>query len=75
MYLFYRVDYDEDSDGGEPLDVEKREKAKNNVNGKLRSRLIDTGIADNAYIKNVIKAYVEEDESAEEQLYKEPYGA
>ncbi|SHF71662.1 hypothetical protein SAMN05443144_11262 [Fodinibius roseus] len=71
--MFYRVEYDEDPDGGEPLDEEKREKDKRYVeDSESKKLLIDTSIAETFYIKNVIKAYVEGDESAEDQLYKEP---
>ncbi|SDE50190.1 protein of unknown function [Pricia antarctica] len=64
---FYRVD-----DGSEKTPEQKRVKEKDDIEGKLKNRVIKTNIADTAYINNVIKAYVEKDADAVKRIYEEP---
>ena len=70
---FYRVEYDKDPSVAETMSLKaKRIKEKKEIEGKLNGRQIDTGIADNTYIQNVIKAFVHGDKNGERQLYHEP---
>lgn len=71
--MFYRVEYDEYEKKGKKLDEKnKRNIAKKYVEGDGKRQLISTLIAKTPYIRKVIKAYVEKDETIEKQLYKEP---
>ncbi|WP_051285049.1 DUF4280 domain-containing protein [Aequorivita capsosiphonis] len=67
---FYRVEYDKDPN--EMSEEEKRMNEKTYVEGKGLERMIMTSISENEYVTNVLKAYVDGDKSAEEQLYHEP---
>ena len=64
---FYRMEY-----GKVKLtDDQKREKEKEEIEGKLSVKLIDTSIADTEYINNVVQAYVYKVEGYEEKLHDE----
>ncbi|WP_026449541.1 hypothetical protein [Aequorivita capsosiphonis] len=69
---FYRVQYKRNETDDEPSPEQKRIKEKDYVEGKGLERMIVTSIAENAYVANVIKAYVDGDKNAEAQLYHEP---
>ena len=69
--MFYRVEYD-DSKGQTISSNQKKQDDKEYVEGKGKNQLVSTAIAETPYIENVIKAYVEGDKTAEEELYKEP---
>jgi len=70
---FYRVEYEKKSKKVNMISAEaKRKKQKEDVEGKLKTRQIETGIANSSYISNVIKAYVDGDTEAINQLYEEP---
>jgi len=77
---FYRVEYTESPEKIKLMSDEEKEawkeqeriEAKNYVEGDGIKFLIDTSIADNTYVRNVINAYVHGDTDAEKQLYKEP---
>jgi len=71
---FYRVVYTNDPKELDKMTEEdKRRKAEGYIEGeKGQKLLINTSIANTAYIQNVIKAYVKGDEQAKEQLYHEP---
>jgi len=75
---FYRMEYvDGKTDLNKLTDEEKEQRRKDaekyiEKDTSTKNLLIDTSIADTDYINNVIKAFVEGDESAERQLYEEP---
>ncbi|MEM0941799.1 MAG: hypothetical protein AAGI25_18730 [Bacteroidota bacterium] len=69
--MFYRVKYDKNPDESEPTEQQKRKKEKEEVEGKLKNKLIDTAIGNTEYIKNVIKAYVHKSKAAANHLYHE----
>lgn len=70
---FYRVNFKKKADKTEIDDsIEKRKDAKIEIDGKLKSKQIDTSVGDTVYVKNVIAAFVEGDKAALKQIYKEP---
>lgn len=70
---FYRVEYPKNKDGKEISYEDRRKKEKEYIEeSENKKKLISTGIADNDYVKYVIKAYVDGDKTAEKQLYHEP---
>lgn len=71
---FYRVEYaQKEEDRNKMSDEDKRKKEKEYVEeSENKKKMIMTSIADNEYMKNVIKAYVHGDKNAEDQLYHEP---
>ena len=70
--LFYRVEYNQNDDGTLLTEEDKRTQEKIYVEGKGKKLLIDTSLATDIYIHNVLKAYVEKDASYEKYLYHEP---
>jgi len=78
---FYRVEYSKSpkkiklmsDEEKEVWKEQERKEVENYVEGEKGEKLlIDTSIADNTYVRNVINAYVRGDTDAEKQLYKEP---
>lgn len=73
---FYRVESGNEETKESKLSDEEKEQrrifVRDYVEGDGQKLLIDTNIADNAYITKVIKAYVEKDKDSEKQLYHEP---
>ncbi|WP_026449544.1 hypothetical protein [Aequorivita capsosiphonis] len=70
---FYRVEYPKNKDGKEMAYEDRRIEDKKYVEDtKNIKKYIDTSIADNNYVKNVIKTYVDADKNAEKELYHEP---
>ena len=70
---FYRVEYDKNLKKVKNMTSEaKRIIAKKYVEKDGLKFLIDTAIADTAYISNVIEAYVKGNTEAAKQLYEEP---
>ncbi|MBI9058547.1 MAG: PAAR domain-containing protein [Labilibaculum sp.] len=69
---FYRVEYGDEGEKEKVPDDEIRRKAKEYINDtENEQKLISTAIADTFYVKNVINAFVDGDEGAEEELYEE----
>lgn len=68
---FYRVTYPKNSKGKEMDDKEKRIKDKQEVEGKLKSKMINTSLANSDYIKFVIDAFVNKNKVVEDKLYQE----
>ncbi|USD26877.1 DUF4280 domain-containing protein [Flagellimonas marinaquae] len=70
--IFYRVEYDTDPKKvAEMTEQQKREKEREEIEGKLVNKLVDTSIGDTDYINNVIQAYVHQNKDAEYRLYQE----
>ena len=70
---FYRVSFKKRGDMKEIEDsIEKRTSAKKYVEDNKVKKQIDTSVGNTTYVKNVIAAFVEGDENAFKQLYKEP---
>jgi hypothetical protein len=71
---FYRVAFKKKADQKEIDDsIEKRTSGKKYVEENKEKKQIDTSVGDTLYVKNVIAAFVEGDETALKQIYKEPF--
>ncbi|CAM3510864.1 DUF4280 domain-containing protein [Zobellia roscoffensis] len=68
---FYRVEYGTGEGQGEMTSEQKRIIQKDYVKGEGISKMVDTGIANSAYIKDVIDTF-SNDRAASDELYKEP---
>ncbi|WP_026449546.1 hypothetical protein [Aequorivita capsosiphonis] len=69
---FYRVEYGDPEDIVSMSSEDIRIKEKKYVEEDGRELLIDTNISENAYVTNVLEAYVDGNKEAEKKLYHEP---
>tara|TARA_R110000822_G_scaffold203666_4_gene340539 strand:- start:56 stop:439 length:384 start_codon:yes stop_codon:yes gene_type:complete len=68
---FYRVERKAKSDFSDSEIEAQREKDKKEVEGKLKSKLFPTDIANTDYVSNVIEVFVNKNKAFEEKLYHE----
>lgn len=68
---FYIVEYSKKGKNS-TSEQERTDEKKYVEDSQNTKKLIETSIADNDYVKNVIKVYVDGDKSAEDRLYHEP---
>ena len=69
--IFYRID-DTKKDDNIPISEEQRRQDFKKQFDDIQTRLISTDVGNTDYIKNVIKAYVNNDKEALKKLYEEP---
>ena len=69
--IFYRID-DTKKDDNIPVSEEQKRQDFKKQFDDMQTRLISTEVGNTEYIKNVIKAYVNNDEEALKNLYEEP---
>ncbi|HET8735296.1 MAG TPA: DUF4280 domain-containing protein [Pricia sp.] len=70
---FYRVEFDGKLSSKNSDDsIEKRRLAKSEIETKLVSKQVNTTVGNTSYVKNVIAAFVDGNEAAAKELYREP---
>ena len=69
--IFYRVEVKNNPNNTSKTEEQRRQDFKKQFK-KMQKRLISTEVGNTEYIKNVIKAYVNNDEEALKNLYEEP---
>lgn len=68
---FYRVERKTEDDPSISEIEAQKEKDKKEVDGKLKSKLLPTSIADTDYVKSVIEAFINKNRTYEKNLYQE----